>query len=398
MSFMDCCDWDACTECGECLMKCPVMLMNEDEAKSEIAALLKGKPARRVFRECSLCFDCNNFCPEGLRPHELILQRISEKPDRKNKIPAMVPYFFNGMPGPNLFQDLYKGLTPPENDILKRWSEVPPPSKDVLFIGCIGKMFTEDIENSKVLKPLPKFGPPDICCGEIHYRSGQWDAYADMTERTFARLSELDAERIICYCGSCNAFLGKIMPKVYGKELPFKVTSLYQWLLERVDAGEIQLKRPLKFKAAVHESCYASELGPEFTDSLRKIYKAAGADLVELFHHGNNNTSCGAVSIVRNWSISDVVKEQNKKYREVKDSGTNEMALNCPGCYLTMASSNWAHKIKLRYMPEQLLRAYGDEIKKPISKLVWPFTKTIAMKTPLAIKKINPVLPRIPVK
>jgi len=398
MSYMDCCDWGKCTECGECLVKCPVMRMSEDEARAEIALLIKGEPAPRVFKECALCFDCNNFCPEGLRPHELILQRLSEKPDRGKSLPAMVPYFLNGMPGPNLFQDLYAALTPAEKDILGRWSETPPPSRDVLFIGCIGKLFAEDIDNSEVLKPLPKFGPPDICCGELHYRSGQWAAYSDITERTFARLNELDAERIICYCGSCNTFLGKIMPKVYGKKLPFQVTSLYQWLLERVEAGALELKRPLGFKAAVHESCYASELGPEFCGSLRKIYQAAGAELVELEHRGELNTSCGAVSIVRNWSIVDVIKEQSKKFREVKESGVKEMALNCPGCYLTLAASNWAHGVKLRYMPEHLLRAYGDNIKKPISKLVWPFTKTLALKTPLALKKTDPALPRIPIK
>ncbi len=398
MSYMDCCDWSKCTECGECLTKCPVIDISESQAKSEIAHLLKGEPTERVLQQCTLCFNCNGFCPEGLRPHELILQRISEKHERKNKLPALVPYFFNSMPGNTLWSDLYAGLTAEEKGIHERWSEIPGPSKDVLFIGCIGKLFSKDIDNSEVLKDLPKFGPPDICCGELHYRSGQWDAYKDIAEKTFARLNKLDAQRIVCYCGSCYTFLGKIMPSVLGKQLPFEFTSMYQWMIEKVEAGEITLKRPLNFKAAVHESCYATELGPEFNESLRKIYTAAGAELVELEHHGNFNTSCGAVSIVRNWSLWDAAKEQNKKYREVKQAGAKEMALNCPGCYLTLASSNWAHGVKLRYMPEELLRAYGDRITKPAVKVMPTLVKTFTKRLPLALKKIDATLPRIPVE
>jgi len=53
-----------------------------------------------------------------------------------------------------------------EKEILKKWSENPPQgSKDILWIGCLGKMICKSIENSQVLKDLPKFGPSDICCG-----------------------------------------------------------------------------------------------------------------------------------------------------------------------------------------------------------------------------------------
>jgi len=43
MAYMDCCDWTRCTLCGECLIRCPVMEMDEAEAKKEIGLLLRGK-------------------------------------------------------------------------------------------------------------------------------------------------------------------------------------------------------------------------------------------------------------------------------------------------------------------------------------------------------------------
>jgi Fe-S oxidoreductase len=245
------------------------------------------------------------------------------------------------------------------------------------------------------MKSLPKFGPSDICCGELAYRGGVWDAYYDITERTLARFEELDTERVICYCASCYNFLSNILPKVYGKEFPFTLTSLYQWLLERFETGDLEVKRPLKLKAAIHESCYATELGPEFYESLRRLYTVAGVQIVELEHNRDRALSCGGASIVRNWNILDLLKEQNRKYREVKSSGTREMALNCPGCYLTLGPTSWLQGIKLHYMPDELLRAFGDDISTPLGKRFPLIIRTLAKRMPLALKKTKQPLPRI---
>ena len=231
MSYMNCSDWSKWTLCGQCLMQCPVLSMDEDQAKVEIQALIKGEDAPRVLSECTLCFDCNNFCPEGLRPHELILQRVLEQ--RKKPVAAIIPYMCNGMTQPSFFPDLYNGLNQKETDILKKWSEIPSKSKDLLWVGCIGRMSCIDLENSQTLQSLPKYGPPDLCCGELHYRFGSWEAFTKRTEDTLERFEQLDIERMVCYCGSCYNFLSVALPKVYGKKLPFKLISLYQWLAEK---------------------------------------------------------------------------------------------------------------------------------------------------------------------
>lgn len=160
MAYMHCCDWTKCTVCGECLMKCPVMEMDEEEAKEELRLLLEGRVAPRVFAECTLCFRCNAYCSEGLRPYELILQRISESQPKK---PAMLGYFINGLPAPNLFQEIYGSLSLDEQQIIGRWSSAPEPAEDVLFVGCVGKTVCYDIENSRVLRLLLGYGHRDVC-------------------------------------------------------------------------------------------------------------------------------------------------------------------------------------------------------------------------------------------
>ena len=361
--------------------------MDKSEAQSAIKALIRGEDVPRVFGECSYCFNCNRYCPEGLRPYELILQRTLE---RRKSVPAIFKYLFNGMNTPNMFQDIYSYLNKKENDILDKWSVPPKPAKEILWIGCIGKMSCLDIESSNVLQSLPKFGPRDLCCGELAYRLGSWDMYSRTVERTLERFSELKIERMVCYCGSCYNYFSNILPKVYGKKLPFELISMYQWMQEKVKIGDLTLKKPLHFRAALHESCYITELEEEFPEALRNLYRAAGMDIVELEHHGKNNLTCGMMSFARGINpVTSLFREQRRKYREVKNAGVNQIALNCPGCFISMSFTNFLFGKKIRYMPDELLAAYGDNITKPLSKRIKLFVRAFTLNSPAPLLGIK---------
>ena len=304
MSYIDCSDWRKCTRCGECLAGCPMMDLSREAAAIEIDRLIKGDASKYVFKHCTMCLSCNTLCPEGLRPYELIMERVSEYIGKKEKVSKILPYLFNSNSSPNLFNDFYtKRLNSTEKSILKKWSQIPEKSKDVLFVGSIGKTMCRDLEKSKVMKNLPKFGPPDICCGELHYRSGMWDAYTQIAEKTYARLTQLKADRIVFYCGACRTYLGPVLEKVYGKKLPFELTTIFEWLLEKYEEGEIQVKKPISYTAAVHDFCNASQLGQDFQKSLRKIYQFAGVNTVELEHRGDLNVSCGGGVLLKDLNL-----------------------------------------------------------------------------------------------
>ena len=311
------------------------------------------------------------------------------------------------MLGGNMFQDYYSQMSPEEKIILKKWTEIPPPgTKDMLWIGCLGKTVCKDLDNSKVLEDLPKFGPTDICCGELAYRLVGWDCYTDVVERTLNRFEKLDIERMVCYCASCYNFFANILPNVYGKKLPFKLISLYEWLIEKVQAGDIKVKKPLNYKKgiAISESCYVSELGPDFQENLRKIYQLAGANVVELPHHGDNNLSCGMVSIGRNMSlINGALKTSRKKKKDLKASGVRDIALNCPGCYFGIKGTNyfklpWNKMKKIHYMPDELLEAFGDNLETPLADKIGGILGTLLKQRLKLFKKVKYPLPKIPLE
>lgn len=389
MSYTQLSDWSKCTKCGDCLVKCPVMQMDRAEAIAEITRVLDTGYSARIFDECTFCFRCNQYCPEGLRPHELILEKFMAVRKKKGKISAVIPYLFNGMET-SMWKDIYSKLSAAELSILKKWSAIPPPSKEILWIGCIGRMSCFDIENSSVLRELPKFGPPDLCCGELAYRMGSWKAYAETVEKTLKVFEKLKIERMVCYCGSCYSYFSNILKNVYGRELPFRLISLYEWLNEQRLAGKLQLKKNLNMTTTLHESCYVSELGHGFARSLRDIYSSAGASIIELQHHGDTNLSCGAASVVKTLYLpSTMWKEQRKKYKEVKKTGYRDMAVNCPGCFITLSFTNKLAGIKLHYMPDELLAAYGDTLTKPLSSRIPLLIRVFMKRFTLPLKRVD---------
>lgn len=389
MSYMDHCDWSRCTRCGECLSRCPVLQMDPMQAREAVEKLIQGDPCPEVLDRCSLCFNCNQYCPEGLRPHEMILQRVAES--RKKPVTAFFPYLMNGLPGPNFFRDLYTRLEQEENAILDRWAEPPPEAPEILFTGCIGRLSCLDLERSSVLAGLPKYGPRDLCCGELQYRLGSWEAYTDRAEKTVAALSALKTGRLVCYCASCRTFLTVVLEKVYGKKLPFEVISLYEWLWEKVQAGEIETRRPAGGQAVLSESCYASELGPGFTEALHGLAQATGLDMVPAPHHGKENLSCGAVCFSRTQNpLKGWGPTQRAKYRDLKASGRNTAALHCPGCFLTMFPTAPLAGVKLSYLPEVFLQALGDDITRPLKSRMPMVVKTLLSRAPLLLKKADP--------
>ncbi|MBN1653060.1 MAG: (Fe-S)-binding protein [Deltaproteobacteria bacterium] len=355
-----------CINCGICLQKCPVMKMGKEESRAEIRRLINGEEPKRVFDECTFCFSCNHYCPEGLNPYSLIMERMVAKNRQSGRgIPEAASYMMTGKGETNYFFDLYKAGTAEDKAILDKWDKVPSKSKDTLFIGCYGRSVPSGLERSETLASLPKYGPRDACCGEIPHRFGDYDFFSERVERTKEMLLRLDTERLVCYCGSCSNYLGNVWPNYHGVKLPFEVISLYEWLWEKYNSGELKIKRPMQREMAVSDSCYGSELGDGFFEAIRGLYKAAGMNVIELENNRYDSLCCGfACSLRNNYDQKQVSIQAKKKVDQILASGAKDVSCNCPGCWVSIFQSskeNDAH-LKVYFGINEILRAFGDDL------------------------------------
>lgn len=356
---------DVCLTCGICLQKCPVMKMGKDESKGEFQRLLKGEPTKRVLAECTFCYSCNSYCPQGLRPYNLIMERMIAQNRASGKgIPPTLDYMMTGKNESGYFFDIYKSLPADDQAVLDKWLQVPGKSQDVLFIGCVGRTFPRRLDNSRALASLPKFGPKDACCGEIPHRFGDYAYFTEVVERTRKMLEQLQVERLVCYCGSCSNYLGNIWPKDHGIKLPFEVISLYEWLWEKLQAGELAIVRKFAKDIAISDSCYTSELGDKFYNAVRGLHEAAGMKTVELANNRVDSLCCGfAAGIRNNYDQSQVGVEAAKKLRQIMATGMKEVSVNCPGCWAGIGGAAKAAKadLSVKFAISEILWAFGDD-------------------------------------
>jgi Fe-S oxidoreductase len=375
---------NVCEACGLCLQQCPVMKMEKEESRAEIGRLLSGQETQRVLNECTFCFNCNQYCPHGLKPYALIMQRAVEKNHRSGKdLPSFVNYMLTGKTGSCVFWDVYDAEPAEEKAILDKWERVPPKSAEVLFVGCVGREIPYGTEHSRVFQGLPKYAPRNACCGELTYRFGDYQGFAETVERTRKMLERLDTKRLVCYCGSCANFLGNIWPNYHDVKLPFEIVSVWEWLWEKVQNGEIKVERPIERKVVLTDSCYGSELGDAFFDAVRGLHRTVGMEVVELQNNRNHNLTCGVGSILRkNYDMGESMKEAQTKMGQVLDTGVGDLNCYCPGCYMQLQGAAEMSKVKPHYALEEILWAFGDEY--PV-----PLKERAAKQTALFIEKIQ---------
>jgi Fe-S oxidoreductase len=357
-----------CEKCGLCLQQCPVMKMKEAESQAEMGRLLKGEQPERVLNECTFCFSCNQYCPQGLRPYALIMERAAEKNRKTGKgLPPYMDYLLTGKTDSCLFWDVYAAESAEEKAILDRWELIPSKSPEVLFIGCMGREIPYGTEHSGVFEGLPKYAPRNACCGELAYRYGDYQAFAETVERTREMLERLETERLVCYCGSCTNYLSNIWPNYHGVKLPFEIVSVWEWLWEKYRKGEIKVERPIDRKVVLTDACYSSELGDGFLDAVRGLHQAVGMEVVELENNRFDNLTCGTVSILRNnYDLKEGAKETKKKMAQVLNTDVGDLNCYCPGCYMQLRGAAKKSNIQTHYALEEILWAFGDEYPVPL--------------------------------
>ena len=62
---------ERCNECGDCLVGCMFNEYTRERAVAERRALNAGEWAP-ILHDCASCHACNEFCPEGANPWDLV--------------------------------------------------------------------------------------------------------------------------------------------------------------------------------------------------------------------------------------------------------------------------------------------------------------------------------------
>jgi Fe-S oxidoreductase len=338
------------------------MGFSEDEAIKAIQRLRRGEGTDDCLNKCVFCAQCDSRCPVDARPAALLMERLRDRRRTEGHIPEFFAYYLNGIAGlgheENYFKDVCLASSEETRGIIDKWSE-PKQGKDLLWCSCGNRMNPQNIEHSKVLAGLPKFGGVSDCCGVNAAKTGLFDTARHVSNNLIEQLSKSKFERLVVSCGSCLEHFVLLWPEYFGNEFPFQVISLYEYLDEQIEKGKFRVERTVDLDVAISDACYSSRVGENYVNAVKRLCERIGITSVQLEHHGANTACCGMAGYARNLDANGVLDAMKIKATDIEKSGKKDVLNYCMGCHTLMSMVRSA---KSHYLLDKVLWALGDEM------------------------------------
>lgn len=354
---------DACTQCGECLKFCPVQDVTGNPTISppekirifkefikateglksmvfgqrEIDQKLLEQFTKAVF-ECTTCGACGQACPVGISTERLwpmlrkdMVRRGLGPIGRQAKLPEVIER--TGNPYDKPADQRFSPWFPEEIKVAEK-------SDIAYYAGCTGCYEAQPMVRGDVLvfsaigQPFTMLPPEEeVCCGFPLFITGQHDMLKDLTKRLVGAYKERGVKLLLCSCPCCVNIMVKDWPLFYGKELPFKIKHITQFVQDAIKRGSLKFKKGLKERIIYHDPCYLSR-GVGVIEEPRFILRnIPEIELIEFDRHGLNSRCCGAGGAARKVFHENAIAMARLTIDEAVKKRAQKLVLSCPACY-----------------------------------------------------------------
>jgi Fe-S oxidoreductase len=357
-------DPEKCDLCGNCLHHCPVLNLSLEEAKSQIRNLIEGKDMDYVLTRCTSCFTCNTLCTQKINPYELILSRWEQR-YRRRGLRGVARLVVPNQPM-NVWSGLRRVLPADEREIIKGWSDTSP-GDEILYPGGMTSLFPY-LTHTRLLKGLRLRGSEEFWLGgALYYQLGLFDVVERIGRLLQKRFGQIKPKRVIPFYVAEYIMLKEIYPKRFDIHFDFEVESFERWLWERIEGGEIKIRKKIARTVTLQDSCWSKAAGADFFDLTRRIVEITGADLSEMEHNREQALCCGFGGGAGRFSPGDILRATLKRLREVEETRAQALVVHCTGCLfiLSLGLRLKRSSFPIYHLLEMLQEATGE---KPIHR------------------------------
>jgi len=371
-------EMDACTNCRLCADVCPAAgaAMNGElsavyrmqglkrhlKNKAGVFSKLLGRRppsaeelkhyADTVFR-CTLCSNCEEVCPLGIRLKELWLSLRGDLV-REEAYPSKIDMIRTNLAKRrNVFGE--------DNAERGEWVEdmrKPPadryvrPRAEVVYItGCVSAYFplaqkipialAEIMDASGVDFTL--LGEEEWCCGFPLLGAGLMEMFEDFRAQNLAAVKAKRAATVVFACPSCY----QMWREHYRTDL--ELLSAPEFLLQLVRTGKVPLAE-LPLTVTYHDPCDLGRGARVFEEPREVIRAVPGVKLVELPRSRENCMCCGGGGNLEMVDPDLAAKIAKTKVDEVLATGAPAVVTSCQQCVRTMLSYVKRNKIQLEVL------------------------------------------------
>jgi Fe-S oxidoreductase len=382
-------DLESCIHCGHCATACHFAVSTNDPKYTPIRKLdLLKRFYRRelspmrwmhrlytsdislkdledwqelVYDSCTECARCAQVCPmginiasgvnvmrEALADAELIPVELAmvEKEQYNNK--SVFGY------GKNEFNQTVEHLRSQGLDV-----HVDKPKADVLMLTAVidGLLFNDALIGTiKILNHMGldwTLSSDNFEAANFGLLSGYEVGQKAASDGIIQKAVDLGAKMILVpECGHAYPALRWDGPNEYGKELPFDVYTMSEFVGREVEAGRLKLKKiEGGLHATMHDPCKIARHGGVMEEP-RRALDALGVDLTETPSNREMNWCCGGGAGVFLINRASDLRQKafSIKIDEVNKTGADTIVVSCGSCRLNFLGgamqANWQKDIK----------------------------------------------------
>ena len=328
----------ACTECGECLHRCPYTDCDPTEASEQIRELKAGgNPA--IVEECVTCFACDTFCPNNAHPFFLIADAQERNGTKKSN---------------KAFYEMVAGVDEDPRECIQQSNKEGPIinicAADVIPGVWEGVFY----QNATLLRG----GDWESTFTLLHI--GQGSHFPGKMKEKIENLANIaaDTQEIIMAHEDCyTAFT--YFAREFNIPVPFPVIHIAEYLNHELLKRKDRIQ-PLRRKIAVQKSC-ASRYTPETDSFYDTLLHLCGCQRVSRKFDRADALCCGAhVAPYRGFKAG--LEYKNRNIQDALDNGADSLLFTCPYCALQMRDEAESAGLQTIYLPNLPRMAMNEQL------------------------------------
>ena len=315
-----------------------------------------------IFYQCSVCMACIQQCQIPEIHHyagEWLMAMREEAVQRGfGPMPEQERYTEHVLKEYNPYMEEHKERTNWINSNVKQ----DPNAKLAYFVGCTTSYREKDvaIATAEVLNSLGiKFRilKEEHCCGSPVYMTGQTEKAKKIAESNIRMFKEEGIEKIITSCAGCYRTLKETYPKKFGIEHGIEVLHLPEFLLERLNNGELKFSKEIDMKITYHDPCHIGRHMGIYEQPREVLKQIPGITLIEMDRNRENAWCCGSGGGVRS-AFKDLSSfAANERIKEAIETTASALVSCCPFCLNQFKSNIKNNEIQALDLSELVKKA-----------------------------------------
>ncbi|AKB14002.1 CoB-CoM heterodisulfide reductase, subunit D [Methanosarcina thermophila] len=370
---------DACVRCGECVKWCPTYAASgEKPGLAPRDKILRwrqymnksyGLKARlfgpqeipiselEEFKDdvhgCTTCGICSTVCEAGINTVELwesmranLVKKGIGPYGKQNMFPKLIGQYRN----------------PYMKDQKDRLAWVPPDVKIedkadiVYFTGCTAgyNQLALAFATSRVLNKLGiKFamlGEDEWCCGSALIRTGQAhinNVPYELAKHNVEAIQKKGAKKVLFACAGCFRAAKVDWPRLLGKELPFEVVHVSEFLAGLIKEGKIKWEKSINKTVTYHDPCHLGRHVGVFDAPRYVLSHIPGVKFVEMDRIKEFQRCCGAGGGVKAGLPDLAMAVAESRVKDALDTKADILSSCCPFCKRNLMDGRDSLKVDL---------------------------------------------------